>query len=110
MSRATNRECRRMEQPQHTGGDAPSRRYPSGMSRWDRWEQAIRRTTLADQLMSEVAKVLWEDLGNWPPPIEEVEAAGQRQYAELLAPGSPVPPRAAYVEGIRLAGWDLERE
>ena len=80
------------------------------MSRWDRWEQAIRRTTLADQLMSEVAKVLWEDLGHWPPPIEEVEAAGQRQYAELLSPGSPVPPRAAYTEGIRLAGWDLQRE
>lgn len=78
-------------------------------SRWDRLLD-VKRVTLLDQLMTEAAKVLWEDLGTWPPPLEEVEAAGAREHAEVLAPGSPVPPPAAFLEGIRLARWDLTRE
>lgn len=78
-------------------------------SRWDRILD-VKRTTLVDQLMTEAAKVLWEDLGTWPPPLEEIEAAGQREFATVLAAGSPLPPRAAFLEGIRLARLDLRRE
>ena len=78
-------------------------------SRWERILD-VKRTTLVDQLMTEAAKILWEDLGTWPPPVEEVEAAGEREFAALLAPGSPVPPRVAFLEGIRLARHDLLRE
>ena len=78
----------------------------------DRWDRLldVKRVTLADQLMTEAAKILWEDLGTWPPPMEEIEAAGSREFASVLAPGSPVPPSAAYLEGIRLARFDLKRE
>lgn len=78
-------------------------------SRWDRILD-VKRVTLVDQLMTEAAKILWEDFGTWPPPIEEIEAAGQREFAEMLAPGAPVPPRVAFLEGIRLARLDLRRE
>lgn len=60
--------------------------------------------------MTEAAKQLWDDLGTWPPPIQELESAGARAHGDVLAEGSPVPPRAAYREGIKLARWDLQRE
>ena len=78
-------------------------------SRWDRMLD-LKRVTLADQLMTEAAKILWEDFGSWPPPIESVEPAGAREFKEILAPGSRPPPRAAYLEAIRLARWDLAHE
>lgn len=78
-------------------------------SRWDRLLD-VKRVTLVDQLMTEAAKILWEDLGTWPPPLEEVEAAGSREFADVLASDSAVPPRTAFLEGIRLARHDLLRE
>lgn len=78
---------------------------------WERLD--IRRVTILDQLMTEAAKLLFEELGTWPPAVEEVAVdRGGRpgEFSEILAPGSPVPPRAAFVEGIRLARWDLQRE
>lgn len=78
-------------------------------SRWDRILD-VKRTTLVDQLMTEAAKILWEDLGTWPPPIEEMDGPGEREFPAVLAAGSPVPPRAAFLEGIRLARFDLRRE
>lgn len=78
-------------------------------NRWDRLLD-LKRVTLVDQLMTETAKILWEDLGTWPPPLQELEAAGKREFAALLAPDSAVPKRNVYVEGIRLARWDLQRD
>lgn len=77
-----------------------------------RWERILdsKPTTLVDHLMTEAAKTLWEELGSWPPPIEELELAGARAHGDVLSPGSPVPPRGAYREAIRLARWDLQRE
>ena len=72
-------------------------------SRWDRLD--IRRVTLMDQLMTEASKILWDQLGTWPPPFEL-----ERADATVPAADSPVPPTAAFVAGIRLARWDLQRE
>lgn len=78
---------------------------------WERLD--IRRVTIADQLMTEASKLLFDELGTWPPAVERVpvDRGGRPQeFADVLAPGSPVPPRAAYVEAIRLARWDLRRD
>lgn len=78
-------------------------------NRWDRILD-LKRVTLVDQMMTETAKILWEDLGTWPPPLQEIEAAGAREFAALLAPNSAVPKRNVYLEGIRLSRLDLQRE
>lgn len=77
-----------------------------------RWERILdsKPVTLVDQLMTEAAKTLWSELGSWPPPIQELELAGARSHGDVLKPDSPVPPRAAFREAIKLARWDLERE
>jgi hypothetical protein len=78
-------------------------------SRWDRILDA-RPVPLVDHLLDEVAKLVTQDLVQWPLPFHELDPAAARPFEEVLAPGRPRPSHAVFAESFRLARWELERE
>jgi hypothetical protein len=78
-------------------------------SRWDRLLDQ-KPIALIDHLVEEAAKLIAADFQRWPLPVEEIELAAAKELAPLFLPDAPRPAREAYVEAVRLAGWDLARE
>ena len=77
-----------------------------------RWERLLEQkpVPLLEHLLQEVARLLRQELDVWPLPIEELDVATGRGFAELLAAGAPRPAEAVFTEALRLARWDLERD
>ena len=77
-----------------------------------RWERLLdlKRLTLVDALMTEVSKIMAEELlRDWPPQVEGLDVDIGREFSAIFAVGSKRPPQAAFTIALRLARWDLER-
>ncbi|MEO6951400.1 MAG: hypothetical protein ABI321_06280 [Polyangia bacterium] len=82
------------------------------MARDDRWAwlEGVRRTSLEDALAHEAARVLADELFEWPPPIAWDDPRVEAELASLFVPFAPGPTLAAIDLGFRFARWELERQ
>jgi hypothetical protein len=78
-------------------------------SRWD-YLFETKPIPLIDHLLEEVSKLLVKDLGNWPPPVQEVDLDTGGTFAPLFLEPSARPAPAVYAEALRLSHWELARE
>ncbi|QRN99869.1 hypothetical protein JRI60_12980 [Archangium violaceum] len=78
-------------------------------SRWD-YLFETKPIPLIDHLLEEVAKLLAKDLGQWPPPVQEIDLEVGGQFASLFTEPPPRPAPAVYEEALRLSRWELARE
>ena len=78
-------------------------------SRWD-FLLETKPVPILDQLLEEVSKLLAKDLGQWPPPVEELDLDIGGTFAPLFLERPPRPSPAVYDEALRLSRWELERE
>jgi hypothetical protein len=76
-----------------------------------RWDLLLDRKPipLVEHLLDEVSRLVANDLGKWPLPIQETVEPGD-QFAGHFAPDAPRPPPAVFEEAFRIARWELERE
>lgn len=81
------------------------------MGRDDRWSwlEGVRAVSLEETLAHEAARVLADELFDWPPPIAWEDLQVEAQLGPLFLPGAARPALAAISVGFRLARWDLER-
>ena len=78
------------------------------MGRWD-YLYDLKPQAAIEVLLGEAAKALAEDLGQWPPPLEGVEAS--KDGIELLGIlQGPRPHRLVYTAALHLTRLDLRRE
>jgi hypothetical protein len=77
----------------------------------DRWERILdqKPVSLREHLLDEAAKLLLAELGQWPLPVEEIDAQTGAGIAELLA-DAPRPSPAVLAAALKLTRWDLDRE
>jgi hypothetical protein len=78
-------------------------------SRWD-FLFETKPVPVLDQLLEEVSKLLAKDLGQWPPPVQELDLDIGGTFAPLFLERPPRPSPAVYDEALRLSRWELERE
>jgi hypothetical protein len=78
----------------------------------NRWEHLLDQqpVPLLEALLTEVAKRIAGDLKHWPLPIEGLDPETGADFAPLFAAGSVRPGDPVFLEAIRLAAWELERE
>ncbi len=69
----------------------------------------MRTTSLEDALAHEAARVLADELFDWPPRIEWDDPRMEAEHAQLFMPAARGPSLAAIEVGFRLARWELER-
>lgn len=78
-------------------------------SRWE-WLEGIRPQTPVKWAVTQMAKILLEELSSWPPEIDWTDAGAEGRYGELFAAGAPAPSDAAFEQAITRAGWELTRD
>jgi hypothetical protein len=78
-------------------------------SRWD-YLFETKPIPILDHLQEEVAKLLAKDLGQWPPPVQEIDLDVGGMFASLLIEPPARPAPAVYTEALRLSRWELARE
>jgi hypothetical protein len=78
-------------------------------SRWD-YLLETKPIPVLDQLLEEVSKLLAKDLGQWPPPVQELDLDIGGTFAPLFLERPPRPSPNVYDEALRLSRWELERE
>ena len=78
----------------------------------DRWERILdqKPVPLQQHLLDEAARLLLEELGRWPLPVEEIDPQTGGDVAERLAPDAPAPSPAVFPAALRLVRWELARE
>jgi hypothetical protein len=78
----------------------------------DRWEwlEGLRSTSIEEALAHEAARVLADELLDWPPAIEWDDPRAEAELAPLFQPDAGKPSLAAIGVGFRFARWELERE
>jgi len=76
--------------------------------RWA-WLEGIRPTSLEDALAHEAARVLADEVLDWPPRIAWEDARAEAELAPLFDDATR-PSLAAIALGFKLARWELERE
>ena len=78
----------------------------------DRWERILEQkpVRMQEYLLSEAARLLLDELGRWPLPVEEIDPRAGARMVELLGPDSPRPSQAVYPAALRLVRWELDRE
>ncbi len=79
------------------------------MRDWE-WLEGVKSQSPSEVAIAELGKLLAEELGNWPPQVEWDSEEQRRPYEKLLAPGSATPSATVFVEALKLARWELERE
>jgi len=77
-----------------------------------RWELLLdqKPRPIREHLLDEVAKLMADELEQWPLPLGQIDPAPMKAFASLMEPDVPRPPRAAYEEAFRLTRWELARE
>lgn len=78
------------------------------MSRWNRLLET-KPLSLIDHLLTEMAKLIAQDLSTWPLPIQELDPALSACYREVIAAESR-PADGVFAEAFRLTRWELKRE
>jgi hypothetical protein len=78
-------------------------------SRWDHLFET-KPIPILDHLLEEVARLLTQDLSQWPPPVQELDLDVGGTFAPLFLEPPPRPSPAVYDEALRLSRWELERE
>ena len=78
----------------------------------DRWERILdqKPVPLQQHLLDEAARLLLDELGRWPLPVEEIDPQTGGGVAELLAPDAPAPSPAVFPASLQLVRWELARE
>jgi hypothetical protein len=77
--------------------------------RWD-WLEGIRPQTPVEWAVTQMAKILLEELSSWPPEIAWTDAGAEGRYGDLFAADAPAPSNAAFDQAIMRAGWELARD
>lgn len=77
-----------------------------------RWEHLLAQKPrpLIEHLLDEAAKLLANDLKQWPPPIEELEGTAGPSFREIATGERLQPPIEAYRQSFQLARWELLRD
>jgi hypothetical protein len=79
-------------------------------SRWD-YIQDLKPVPIAEHLIEELAKVLSNDLMQWPLQVEAWSTpADQQRFSHLVEPGSPRPDDKVFEQAFKLARWELEND
>lgn len=78
----------------------------------NRWERILdqKPVPLQQYLLAEAARLLLDELGRWPLPVEEIDQRTGAGMAALLGPEAPRPSPAVFSAALRLVRWELERE
>jgi hypothetical protein len=78
----------------------------------NRWERILdqKPVPLQQHLLDEAARLLQDELGRWPLPVEEIDARTGGQLLALLGPDAPRPAPAVFPAALRLVRWELGRE
>ena len=80
------------------------------MGRWDAIDR-IRKQSAIEAIVAQMAKVLFDELSNWPPQITWSDQTTMKEkYEALFAPHAARPCAAAYAEAVKQARWDFSRE
>jgi hypothetical protein len=77
-----------------------------------RWKRILDRkpVPIREHLLDEAARLLLDELGRWPLPVEEIDPRTGAGMAALLHPDAPRPSPAVFPEAFRLVRWELARE
>jgi hypothetical protein len=77
-----------------------------------KWDLILERKPqpLAEHLVSELATLFADELGRWPPAVDELDASTARALEELLTRHPEAPPWPAYDESFTIAQWDLSHD
>ena len=78
-------------------------------NRWE-WLEGLKPESAIAVAVKYMAKLVLEELTDWPPEVRLAEGRGPSRFAEVLAPGAPRPPWPAFEEAIKRARWELERD
>ena len=78
----------------------------------DRWQRILdqKPVPLQQHLLAEAARLLLDELGRWPLPVEEIDPRSGAGVAALLGPEAPRPSPAVFPASLRLVRWELGRE
>ncbi len=77
--------------------------------RWE-WLEGIRPQTPVQWAVTEMAKILREELSDWPPELAWTDPAAEERHHELFTADARAPSYAALDQAITRTGWDLARD
>ncbi len=77
-----------------------------------RWDRILdqKPVPLEQHLADEAARLLLDELGRWPLPVQEIDARTGGEMVDLLAPDAARPSPAVFPAALRLVRWELGRE
>ena len=80
------------------------------MSRWDHLFE-LKPKPLAVHVVEEVARLIAQDLSQWPPPVVEWSTeADRRKYSALFSANAVRPGPETLREAFKLARWEMQRD
>ena len=80
-----------------------------GDDRWE-WLGGIRPQTPIAWAVTQMAKILLEELSSWPPDVAWTDPGAQGRYGDLFAADAPPPSFEALEQAITRANLDLAHE
>jgi hypothetical protein len=78
------------------------------INRWE-WLEGLKAESAVTAAVKHVAKMIFEELSNWPPEVSTPEGHTPSRYAAVLGPLALRPSVVCFEEAIRRARWELER-
>ena len=77
--------------------------------RWE-WLEGVRAQTAAQWAVTEMAKILLQELASWPSDVAWADSASEGRYRELFAAEARTPSSAAITEAIARTRWELTHD
>jgi hypothetical protein len=77
--------------------------------RWN-WLEGLKPESAVEVGVKYVARMIADELSDWPPRIVLGDDVAGRRYEELVAPGAKRPSLTAFREAVRRVRWELERD
>jgi hypothetical protein len=79
---------------------------------FDRWQwlERIQPESPISVAVKYVARMVADELLDWPPPINAPSGDGPSRFSEVLEAGSRRPSLAAFEQAIKRARWELTRD
>lgn len=78
-------------------------------NRWE-WLEGLRPESPVEVAVKYMAKLVADELADWPPEVRAPEGQGPSRFAEVLGPGAARPQMVVFKEAIKRARWELERD